>query len=149
MSQQQLIDEFNAADFVNLALSSARSSFGRLVLLADLKDHDTDPLAAQLYGKEQIDAALERKHGEVFLTWLSLSHSARVDEVAEYLAEQSGNQESASAERVHQWTEEKLREKLSPKLATEAERKYFCSDLGAILQVLLVRMNSSGWPRGG
>jgi hypothetical protein len=149
MSQQQLIDEFNAADFVNLALSSARSSFGRLVLLVDLTDHDTDPLAAQLYGKEQIDAALERKHGEVFLTWLSLSHSARVDEVAEYLTEQSGNQESASAERVHRWTQEKLQEKLSPKLATEPERKCFSSELGAIFQLLQVGLNSSGWPRGG
>ena len=144
MAEEMPIHEFDASDFVNLALSPSPSTFGRLVLLADLRDHDTDPLAAELYGKAQIDAALERKHREIFRAWLCLNRAAQMEEVAEYLADQAGNRDATIAQLVHRWTEEKLYEKLRPAGASEPLRELFSSDLRAILQLLQVKLSSSG-----
>jgi hypothetical protein len=48
---EQLFHEFDASDFVNLALSATTSTLGRLALVADMRDCDNNPLAEQLYGK--------------------------------------------------------------------------------------------------
>ena len=71
MTGQNPFDKFDASDFVNLALSPVPSEFGRLVLLADLRDHDNDQLADMLYGKGTIDGAFRQKHREIFarLAW--------------------------------------------------------------------------------
>src|ERR1700691_394459 len=139
MTEQKLFHKFDASDFVNLVLSPSPSIFGRLVLLADLRDHDTNPLAAELYGKAQIDEALERKHREIFFAWLCLSWAAEMEEVADYLADQAGIQDATIAQLVHRWTQEKLYEKLRPTVASEAERELFSSGLRAILQLLQVK----------
>jgi hypothetical protein len=144
MEEQKPFHEFDASDFVNLALSPSPSTFGRLVLLADLRDHDTNPLAVELYGKAQIDAALERKHHEIFFAWLCLSRAAEMEEVADYLADQAGNQDATIAQLAHRWTQEKLYEKLKPTAASEPERELFSSGLRAILQLLQVELGSSG-----
>jgi hypothetical protein len=144
MEERKPFHEFDASDFVNLALSPSPSTFGRLVLLADLRDHDTNPLAVELYGKAQIDAALERKHREIFFAWLGLSRAAETEEVADYLADQAGNQDATTAQLVHRWIQEKLYEKLSPTVASEPERELFSSGLRAILQLLQLKLGSSG-----
>jgi hypothetical protein len=89
MPKENPSDKFGASDFVNLALSPIPSKFGRLVLPADLRDHETDQLTKMLYGKEQIDEALRQKHREVFFVWLSLSPTAQMEDVAEYLANEA------------------------------------------------------------
>ena len=150
MQEQKPFHEFDASDFVNLALSPSPSTFGRLVLLADLRDHDTNPLAVGLYGKAQIDAALERKHREIFFAWLGLSRAAEIEEVADYLADQAGNQDATTAQLVQRWTQEKLYEKLKPAGASEPLRERFSGDLRAILQLLQVgNLASSGGKHAG
>ena len=144
MTEQKLFHGFDASDFVNLALSPSPSTFGRLVLLADLRDHDTDPLAVELYGKAQIDAALERKHREIFFAWLCLSLAVQMEEVAHYLADQAGIRDETIAQLVHRWTQEKLYEMLRPTVASEPERELFSSDLRAILHLFQVKLGSSG-----
>jgi hypothetical protein len=69
--EQDPFKKFDASDFVNLALSPIPSTFGRLVLMAESLDHTTDELAELLYGKEQIAAALEQKHRDIFFAWFS------------------------------------------------------------------------------
>src|SRR4029077_6273769 len=110
MAEQKLFHEFDASDFVILALSPSPSAFGRLVLLADLRHNGTDPLAAELYGQAQIEAALERKHREIFRAWLCLSRAVQVQEVVEYLTDQTGNRDETIAQLVQRWNEEKLYE---------------------------------------
>ncbi len=142
MTGQNPFDKFDASDFVNLALSPIPSKFGRLVLLADLRDHDNDQLADMLYGKGPIDGAFRQKHLELFAAWLGLSPAARLADVAEYLANEVGN-DPAIAKLVQRWVEEKLYEGLRPLGATESEWRLFCSDLQTVLQLLL-RLGSSG-----
>ena len=144
MADQNLLQEFDAADFVNLALSSRSSTFGRLALLADLRDHDIEPLSDYLYGKACIDAALQQKHGDMFLAWLSLSEAAQLNEVAEYLGDQAGNQAGATTELVDRWVEEKLYERLRPAEAHDPERERFSGGLQAILNLLQLKFSSLG-----
>lgn len=127
---------FGAPEFVNLALSPISSTFGRLVLLADLRDSGADPLAVHLYGKEDIDAALEWKHRVVFFTWLCMGRAAQHEDVAAYFADQARNPNAAIEQVIHPWVEERLYERLSPITASEADRQVFSSDLRAILELV-------------
>ncbi len=117
------------------------------MLLADLRDHDNDQLADMLYGKAPIDGAFRQKHRELFVAWLGLSPAARLADVAEYLANEVGN-DTAIAKVVQRWAEEKLYERLRPIEAAESEWTLFCSDLQAILQLLL-KLGFSGESQRG
>jgi hypothetical protein len=144
MAEQNRFDKFDASDFVNLALSKIPSEFGRLALLADLRDQNDDELANMLYGKEQIDQALRRKHREIFLAWLGLSLTEQLEDVAGYLANEGGNNGATIAKLVQRWVQEKSYERLRPTLAGESEWRLFSSDLQTILQLLLRRPGSPG-----
>ncbi len=119
------------ADFVDLAISKISTSFGKLTLLAGLRDentgHYTDTLAALVYGKG-LDAVLEQRHRDLFLAWLGLD-----------LATQ--------ATQVEQWIQQRLYEKLIPPAAREVERKLFVSNLVTILLLLQGRLRSLGESR--
>jgi hypothetical protein len=143
MTRQNPFDKLDASDFVNLALSPIPSKLGRLVLLADLRDHNNDQLANMLYGKEQIDGALRQKQRDIFAAWLGLSLAARMADVADYLANEGGN-DTAIAKLVQRWVEDKLYERLRPTEAGESEWRLFSSDLRAILQLLQIRLGSCG-----
>jgi hypothetical protein len=149
MSEENPFNKFDASDFVNLALSPIPSTFGRLVLLADMRDQETDQLAKMLYGKEQIDEALRQKHREVFFAWLGLSLTAQMEDVAEYLANEGGKNDTTVAKLIHQWAQEKLYERLRPTAAGESEWRLFSSDLRAILQILPKRLDFFGENYGG
>jgi hypothetical protein len=129
----------NTLDAMNLALSRL-STFGKLLLLADLRDRSPDPLAERLHGKEQTQAALQQKHREIFLAWLGLNLAAQMTEVAEYLTTHCGNHK---AQLVQQWVDERLYEKLIPAAASEGEWVLFTSDLRIILQLLEIRFDPS------
>ena len=139
MTGQNPFDKFDVSDFVNLALSPIPSKLGRLVLLADMRDHHTDQLAKMLYGKEQIDEALRQRHREVFLAWLGLSLIAQMEDVAGYLANEGGKKDTTVAKLIHQWVQEKFYERLRPTAAGESEWRLFSGDLKAIPQLLLKR----------
>jgi len=143
MAEENSFDNLNAFDFVSLALSPIPSKLGKLVLLADMRDQDTDQLAKMLYGKERIDEALRRKHREVFFAWLGLSLTAQMEDVAEYLANEDGKNDTTVAKLIHQWVQEKLHERLRPTAAGESEWRLFSDDLEAVFQ-LLVRRGLSG-----
>jgi hypothetical protein len=144
VAEQNPFDKFDASDFVNLALSPIPSTFGRLAFLADLRDHHSEPLAEMLYGKEQISAAIQKKHRELFFAWLGLSQSSQMEEVAEYLVDLDGNHNATIAQLVQRWTQEKLYEQLSFTAASESERELFSNAVRDILQLLHNRFGSSG-----
>jgi len=148
MSEQKPFKEFDASDFVNLAVSPRSSTFGKLALVAELRENDTDPLADGLYGKAQIDAALQHRHHEIFSAWLRLSRIDQMDEVAEYLEDQAGNQEATIAQVAQQWVHESLYEKLRPTEASEPERELFSAGLRVILDNLRLRSSSFEGNRG-
>lgn len=147
--KQDPVNKFDASDFVNLALSPIPSTFGRLVLLAELRDYTADELAELLYGKEQIAAALQQKHRDIFFAWLGLNRASQVAEVEKYLADRSGNDDRAIAELAQLWAREKVYEKLRPTAASESERELFSSHLRDILQLRHKGLDSSGENHGG
>ena len=142
MEEQNPCDKFDASDFVSLALSPIRSTFGRLVLLADLRDNH-DELADMLYGKEQIDEAIREKHREIFIAWLGLSPATKTAEVAEHLADQGTSQNAVLCQLIQQWLQGKLYERLMPTGASDLEHGRFSTVLRAILQRLQARLGSS------
>jgi hypothetical protein len=142
------VNKFEASDFVNLALSPIPSTFGKLLFLADLRDHHSEPLADMLYGKEQIQAVLQTKHREIFLAWLALSPRTRIEEVGECLADQAGSKDATIGQLIQQWLQGKLYERLRPSAASDLEYGHFSIDLRAILQRLQVRFGSPGESHG-
>jgi hypothetical protein len=142
MEKQNPCDKFDASDFVSLALSPIPSAFGRLVLLADLRDNH-DELADMLYGKDQIDEAIREKHREIFIAWLGLSPAKKTAEVAAHLADQGGSQKAVLYQLIQQWLQGRLYERLRPTGASDSEHRLFSSVLGAILQSLQARLGSS------
>jgi hypothetical protein len=123
------------SDFVDLALATIPSTFGKLTFLAGLRDESTgcytDPLAALLYGN-QLDAVLEQRHRQFFLAWLGLDLATQTTQVAQYLAVDDEDKNRL----VEQWIKERRYEKLAPPAAREVERKLFVSDLITILLLL-------------
>ena len=144
MAEQSFLDNFGPLDFVSLAVSAIPSTFVKLAFLASLKDgtdggHYRDPLAGILYGEEEIEAALQGKHREIFSNWLGLGLAAQMAEVAEYLAGQDEDHNAL----ISIWLHDKVYESLIPTAVSQAERNLFTSDLKAILQLLQVRPGSS------
>ena len=143
MAEQTFLDNFGPLDFVNLAVSAIPSTFVKLAFLASLKDgtdgHYRDPLAGILYGEEKIDAALQRKHREVFSGWLGLGLAEQMVEVAAYLGAQDEDHHSL----ISIWLHDKVYESLIPTAVSQAERSLFSSDVKTILQVLQARLGSS------
>ena len=129
------------ADFVDLAISKIPTSFGKLTLLASLRDentgHYTDTLAALVYGK-RLGAILEQRHRELFLAWLGLDLSTQTTQVEQYITVDGENQYSLN----EQWIQQRLYEKLIPPAAREVERKLFVSNLVTILLLLEGRLRS-------
>jgi hypothetical protein len=143
LAEQSFLDNFGPLDFVSLAVSTIPSRFVKLAFLASLKDgtdgHYRDPLAGKLYGEEEIEAALQGKHREIFSNWLGLGLAAQMAEVAEYLAGQDEDHNAL----ISIWLHDKVYESLIPTAVSQAERNLFSSDLKAILQLLQVRLGSS------
>ena len=129
------------ADFVDLAISKIPTSFGKLTLLAGLRDentgHYTDTLAALVYGKG-LDAVLEQRHRDLFLAWLRLDLATQATQVEQYITVDGENQYSLN----EQWIQQRLYEKLIPPAAREVERKLFVSNLVTILLLLQGRLRS-------
>jgi hypothetical protein len=146
VEEQNRFDRFDALDFVNLALSPIPSKFGRLVALADMRDHNNDQLADMLYGKEQIDDALQQQHCEIFFAWLGLGLAAKMADVAEYLATEGGT-DTAITKLVQRWVQDKLHERLRPAMVGESDWELFSSELETILQLLTPRLGFSGGSR--
>jgi hypothetical protein len=115
--------------------------------MSELLDHPTDELAELLYGREQIAAALQQKHRDIFVSWLDLNQASQMAEVEKYLATRHGNDDMTISQSAELWAREKLYEKLRPTAASESEREIFSRHLRAILQ-LLRKLDSSGEKHG-
>jgi hypothetical protein len=148
MTEQSPLIQPSASDFVGLALAQIPSAFGRLAFVAGLKHPNPgrydDPLAALVFGKDQIDAVLRRKHWEIFSAWLSVALATQSGEVAEYLAGQAHGQKTRIEQTLQVWIQYELYANLIPETASEQERELFSSDVKAILQLLQVRLQAKG-----
>ena len=129
------------ADFVDLAISKIPTSFGKLTLLASLRDentgHYTDTLAALVYGKG-LAAVLDQRHRDLFLEWIGLELATQATQVEQYITVDGEDQYNSS----EQWINKRLYEKLIPPAAREVERKLFVSNLVTILLLLEGRLRS-------
>jgi hypothetical protein len=97
-----------------------------------------------VYGKDQFDAVLRKRHGEIFHAWLGVPLVTQTEEVAEYLTDQADGQNPRIAQTLERWIQFGLYVNLIPDDASEPERGLFSSDLRAILQLLQVRLGSTG-----
>jgi hypothetical protein len=146
LPEQTPFDPLSASNFVDVALGQIAPTFGKLAFLAGLRRENSgrydDPLAALVYGKDQVDAVLRKKHREIFHVWLGVALVAQTEEVAEYLAVQADGQNPRIAQLLQRWIQYKLYVNLIPEDMSEPAREMFSSDLRAILQLLQVRLGS-------
>ena len=135
MGENPSLGTFGASDFVDRALTQIPTYFGKLKLLADLRDDSTgryiETLAMFVYGK-QLHVVLEERHREVFFAWLGLDLATQSAEIAQYLAGDDADQSMLT----EQWIHERRYEPLIPPAAREVERILFVSDLTTILRLL-------------
>jgi hypothetical protein len=131
------------SDFVDLAISKIPSSFGKLTLLASLRDASTgrytDPLVALIYGNH-LHAVLEHRHQDIFFAWLGLGLATQSIQVAQHLADYGPDQNAL----IERWIQERLYDELIPANAGAVERQLFVSDLMTILLLLQSKMNPGG-----
>jgi len=143
MAEQTTFDQHGASYFVDLALSRIPSAFGKLAFVASLRQANPgcyhDPLAALVYGKEQVDATLRQKHREMFHAFLGAALATQTEQVAEYLA-RADDEKPRIAQTVRRWFQESLYEELIPATVRESEGELFSSDLRTILQLLQARL---------
>ena len=148
MPAQPPFDPRSTSDFVDVALGQITPTFGKLAFLAGMRRENSgrydDPLAALVYGKDQVDAVLRKKHREIFHVWLGVALVTQTEEVAEYLAVQADGQKPRIVQLLQRWIQYKPYANLIPDDASEPERGLFSSDLRAILQLLQVRLGSTG-----
>lgn len=152
MPAEPPFDPRSTSDFVDVALGQIMPTFGKLAFLAGLRRENSgrydDPLAALVYGKDQVDAVLRKKHREIFYVWLGVALVTQTEEVAEYLAVQADGENPRIAELLQRWNQYKLYANLIPDDASKPERGLFSSDLRAILQLLQVRLGSTAEAEG-
>ena len=109
-------------------LSQVPTRFGRLVLLASLRD----PLSGryihrpliELVGRELTDRTLATSHHQVFAEWLSASLVEQKADLDDYLRQSSGPAEPATYR------------DLPPATAHDVERQLFLTDLETLLALL-------------
>jgi hypothetical protein len=142
MPERMAIADLGISEFVNLALSRIPSTFGKLALLASLKDEQTgryaDPLAVLLYGRKQTEDCLKQKHAEIFFPWLRLALAAQTLDLNKCLTCWKDDQNPLTTS----WFDEKLPEKLIPGLASEMEHALFMGNLRAAFDSLKARLVS-------
>jgi hypothetical protein len=140
--EEMAIADVSVSDFVNLALSRIPSVFGRLALLASLKDEQTgrygDPLAVLLYGRKQTEDCLRQKHAEIFFAWLRLALVAQTVDLTKCLTCWEDDQNPFTTS----WFDERLPEKLIPGPASEMEHALFMGNLRAAFESLKARLVS-------
>jgi hypothetical protein len=146
LPEQTPFDPLSASNFVDVALGQIASAFGQLAFLAGLRHENSgryyDPLADLVYGKDQVDTVLRRKHAELFCAWLGVALATQTEEVAEYLTGQADGENPRIAQMLERWIEYRMYENLIPEAGSELERGLFSSDLRAILQLLQVRLRA-------
>jgi hypothetical protein len=127
-------------DFVSGALKSISSTFGRLSLVASLRNSDTgvysDTLAGLAYGTRELDAALRQKHMEVFLRWLSMDLRSQTEELVEHF-EKEGYRAKETAAR---WIVKTPCESLLPAGVREHERMLFQTGLEMAIALAYARL---------
>jgi hypothetical protein len=142
MPEEMAIADVGVSDFVNLALSRIPSIFGKLALLASLKDEQTgryaDPLAVLLWGRKQTEDCLKQKHAEIFFAWLRLALAAQTVDLTTCLASWKDDQNPFTPS----WFDERLPEKLIPGPASEMEHALFMGNLRAAFDSLKARLAS-------
>jgi len=136
------LGDLGISEFVNLALSRIPSIFGKLALVASLRDEHTgrygDPLAVLLYGRRQTEDCLKRKHAEIFFAWLRLALAAQTLDLTKCLTCWKGDQNPFTTS----WFDERLPEKLIPGPASETEHALFMGNLRAAFESLKDRLVS-------
>jgi hypothetical protein len=146
LPEQTPFDPLSASNFVDVALGQIASAFGQLAFLAGLRHENSgryyDPLADLVYGKDQVDTVLRRKHAELFCAWLGVALATQTEEVAEYLTDQADGQNPRIAQMLEWWIQYRLYENLIPEGTSKPQRELFSSDITAILQLLQVRLGA-------
>jgi hypothetical protein len=134
----------DAPGFVEAAISHVPTTFGKLVLLANMASPGRVKVA-----KPGIEAAVERKHQDTFTAWLALPLRDQTMEVADYFAGDAAGERVRIKQMVHAWTRETPWDKLIPETASCAERELFATNFGETLALLQRGLDPSESPLEG
>jgi hypothetical protein len=111
-------------------LARVPTVFGRLLLLANLRDPQTGryahPAFSEVLGAEEADRILRHSHHQVFSQWLCFSLGEQKEDLAEFLGEPEARTRFASYRN------------LPPATAHEVERLLYLTDLETLLELLHV-----------
>ena len=124
-------------DFTTTTLAAIPSEFGRLLYVASLRDlssgrYDHAGLTA-MYPREAVQEAIEVCHEELFSRILETPLEEQERDLRFCLSQM----ESSSLLRtVQQWTHTQAYRLLVPERVPEYLRELFCSNLGALLEIL-------------
>jgi hypothetical protein len=128
--------EAAAAESWQRTLSNISTLFGRVAYLASLRDANTGIYQhhglAQRIGEEAADAIIRRSHMAVFQEWLCFGLQLQKEEVEAYFAELEGNRRDIIAS----WLTLEPWGNWVPAESRDVERKLFCTDLAAVLELL-------------
>jgi hypothetical protein len=67
-----------------------------------------------VYGKDQVDAVLRKKHAELFCAWLGVALATPTEQVAEYSTDQADGQNPRIVQMLERWIQYRLYANLIP-----------------------------------
>ena len=124
------------SDLWNRTLSQIRSTFGKIVYLASLRNENTGRYEhfglAQIYNDDDADAVLRQNHDDVFREWLGYSLEPQKRDLENYFETIENDRGTV----LNTWLTLSPYRRLLPASASEAERELYITDLELILELL-------------
>ncbi len=125
-----------AADLWRHTLSQVPSVFGRLVLLASLRDPNSGRYEhhgmSLRFGKEESHEVLRESHSQAFEEWLCFTLQQQKADLDLYLSSLEGNKKKT----IEAWLSLKPYKNILPAPLREAETRLYLADFAALLEML-------------
>jgi hypothetical protein len=117
-------------------LSRIPTVFGRLAYLASLRDSHSGAYRHHgltgAFGRDESVKAMRDTHEQAFVGWIGLNMKEKYGVLGQYL----DSLEDPAPMVVEHWLVSRVYRTFVPASAGEMERSLFCSDLGALLEMI-------------